>query len=93
MRSTTAAGLGLISAVSNRGELRWKMLDGAIKATMLIRFLHRLVRDAGRKVFLILDRLPFTAPLRCRDWLAGARRTSRCSTGRPTARSSTRMKG
>jgi hypothetical protein len=33
------------------------ILDGAIKAPTLIRFLERLVRDAGRKVFLILDRL------------------------------------
>jgi hypothetical protein len=47
-------GLGLISAVSNRGELRWKVLDGAIKAPVLICFLQRLIKDAGRKVFLIL---------------------------------------
>ena len=29
-------GLGLISEVSNRGELRWKVLDGAIKAPVLL---------------------------------------------------------
>ena len=52
------AGLGLISAVSNKGERRWMMLNGAIKAAILISFLARLVRAAGRKVFLILDRLP-----------------------------------
>ena len=34
------------------------VLDGAIKAPDLLRFLTRLVRDADRKVFLILDRLP-----------------------------------
>src|SRR3954467_7133147 len=65
------AGLGLISAVSNKGELRWMMLDGAIKATILIRFLSRLVRDAGRKVFLILDRLAVHRSAQVRDWLAG----------------------
>ena len=32
-------------------------LDGAITAAMLIIFLGRLIRDAGGKVFLILDRL------------------------------------
>ena len=52
------AGLGLISAVTNKGELRWMVLDGAVKAPSLIRFLARLVRDASGKVFLILDRLP-----------------------------------
>ncbi|MDI3308049.1 MAG: IS630 family transposase, partial [Acetobacteraceae bacterium] len=52
------AGLGLISAVTNKGELRWMVLDGAVTAPDLRRFLARLVRDAGQKVFLILDRLP-----------------------------------
>jgi hypothetical protein len=30
------------------------VLDGAIKAPVLICFLQRLIKDAGRKVFLIL---------------------------------------
>jgi transposase len=51
------AGLSLISAVANKGELRWMVVDGAVKAPDLIRFLRRLIRDARRKVFLILDRL------------------------------------
>lgn len=63
-------GLGLISAVSNRGELRWMMLDGAIKAPVLIGFLQRLIRDAQRKVFLILDRLPVHRAAAVRHWLA-----------------------
>jgi transposase len=62
--------LGLISAVSNRGELRWKVLDGAIKAPVLIGFLQRLIRDARRKVFLILDRLPVHRAAMVREWLA-----------------------
>ena len=64
-------GLGLISAVTNKGELRWMVLDGAIKALGLIRFLDRLVRDAGRKVCLILDRLPVHRSAKVRAWLAG----------------------
>ena len=63
-------GLGLISAVSNKGELRWMVLDGAIKAPVLIRFLQRLTREAQRKVFLILDRLPVHRAAAARDWLA-----------------------
>ena len=63
--------LGLISALTNRGELRWMVLDGAVKAPTLIRFLSRLVRDAGRKVFLILDRLPVHRAAPVRTWLAG----------------------
>ncbi len=64
------AGIGLISAVTNRGELRWMVLDGAVTAPALIRFLARLVRDAGRKVFLILDRLPIHRARSVRAWLA-----------------------
>jgi transposase len=65
------AGLGLISAVTNKGELRWMVLDGAVNAPTLIRFLGRLVRDAGRKVFLILDRLPVHRAATVRAWLDG----------------------
>jgi transposase len=64
------AGLGLISAVTNRGELRWMVLNGAVKAPSLIRFLGRLVREVGRKVFLILDRLPVHRSAQVRAWLA-----------------------
>ena len=64
------AGLGLISAVTNKGEVRWMVLDGAVKAPSLIRFLGRLVRDVGRKVFLILDRLPVHRSAQVRAWLA-----------------------
>ena len=39
---------GLISAVTNKGVLRWMMLERAINAVLLIDFLRRLVRDAGR---------------------------------------------
>ena len=64
-------GLGLISAVSNRGELRWMVLDGAIKAPVLIGFLQRRIRDGWRKVVLILDRLQVHQARLVRDWLAG----------------------
>ena len=65
------ANVGLVSAVTNRGEVRWMVLDGAIKAPTLIRFLERLVRDAGRKVFLILDRLQVHRAGLVRTWLSG----------------------
>jgi transposase len=64
------AGLSLISAVANRGELRWMVVDGAVNAPTLIRFLRRLIRDARRKVFLILDRLRVHRARLTRDWLA-----------------------
>jgi transposase len=64
------AGLSLISAVTNRGELRWMVVDGAVNAPTFIRFLERLIRDARCKVFLILDRLRVHRARLTRDWLA-----------------------
>ena len=64
------ARLGLISAVTNKGELRWMVLDGALKAPSLIRFLGRLIQDASGKVFLIWDNLPVHRSQAVRGWLA-----------------------
>jgi transposase len=67
------ANVGLISAVTNKGELRWMVLDRGITAALLITFLERLIRDAGCKVFLILDRLPVHRGRAVQDWLAERR--------------------
>src|ERR671916_1741640 len=42
------AGLSLLSAVANKGALRWMVVEGAVKAPDLVRFLRRLVREAAR---------------------------------------------
>src|ERR671932_400102 len=62
--------LSLVSAVANRGEVLWMVLAGAITAPKLIGFLQRLIRDACRKVFLILDNLPAHRAKLVREWLA-----------------------
>ncbi len=68
------ASVGLISAVTNRGELRWMVLESALTAPMLIRFLERLIREVPRKVFLILDNLPVHRSRAVQAWLAERRR-------------------
>jgi transposase len=65
------AGIGLISAISTKGVLRWMVLERAITATLLISFLARLIRDLEPKVFLILDRLAVHRSKTVRAWLAG----------------------
>ena len=37
--------------------MRWMCFQGGINAQLLIKFLKRLIKDAPRKVFLILDNL------------------------------------
>jgi transposase len=64
------ANIGVISAVTNKGELRWMVLHKAITAPVLISFLGRLIRDADCKVFLILDRLRVHRSRTVLDWLA-----------------------
>lgn len=48
-------GLSAISAVTSKGQMRRKAFGGAHNANILIDFLCWLVKDADRKVSLILD--------------------------------------
>jgi len=50
-------GRSIISAVSARGGMRWMIFKGALNVRLFKRFLTRLVKDAKRKVFLIVDNL------------------------------------
>jgi transposase len=63
-------GLSIISTVTNRGQMRWKIFDGALNADVLIDFLKRLVRDAERKVYLIVDNLRVHHSKPVKAWLA-----------------------
>ncbi len=49
--------LSMIATVTNQGKTRWMIIDEGFNADKLIEFLDALVKDAGRKVFLILDNL------------------------------------
>ena len=49
--------INMISAISNNGKLHFLLYSEAIDADRLIGFMEKLVHDAGRKVFLILDNL------------------------------------
>jgi len=63
-------GLSVISTVTNKGSMRWKIFEGALNAQILIDFMKRLVRDAGRKVYLILDNLRVHHSKLVKAWLA-----------------------
>ena len=49
--------LSLIPAVTNHGKVGFMIYPGGLRPKTLIRFMSRLIRDADRKVFLILDNL------------------------------------
>jgi transposase len=51
-------GMNLISAISPRGDFRFMTVDGRMNAERFIEFLKRLLHNAPRPVFLIVDRHP-----------------------------------
>lgn len=63
----TRQKLSMISTVTNQGKTRWMIIDGAFNSDRLIEFLEALVKDASRKVFLILDNLGVhhSKPVKC----------------------------
>ena len=60
----------MISAVSNRGLVRFMLYDGALNVDRFIAFLRRLVKDAGQKVFLIVDNLRVHHARKVKAWVA-----------------------
>jgi transposase len=59
-----------LSAVSNRGKLRFMLYKGNMNADRLIDFMGRLVRGSEKKVFLILDNLRVHHSRKAKAWLA-----------------------
>jgi len=60
----------MIAAVSNRGLMRFMLYKGALNATGFLAFLRRLIRDAGRKVVLIVDNLKVHKAGKVQAWVA-----------------------
>lgn len=63
-------GLSVISTVTNKGQMRWKIFAGALNADILIDFLRRLIKGQPRKLFLILDNLRVHHAKPVKAWLA-----------------------
>jgi len=62
--------LSLIAAVTNQGKVRFMIYPGGLSPERLIVFMQRLIKDARRKVFLILDNLNVHKAKTVREWLA-----------------------
>ena len=62
--------LSMIATVTNQGKTRWMIIDEAFDAEKLIEFLQALIKDASKKVFLILDNLRVHHSKPVKAWLA-----------------------
>jgi len=61
--------VSFLSTVTNRGKVRFMVLEGPLSAQILIRFLRRLIRDTNQRVFLILDNLNVHKAAKVRAWV------------------------
>jgi transposase len=59
----------MISSLTNRGKLRFMVYEGALNTTIFLNFLRRLIREAARKLFAILDNLPVHRARRVTAWV------------------------
>ena len=68
-RSAKRITRSMISAVSNRGQMRFMLYEGALNADRFIAFLRRLTKDAGQKVVLIVDNLKVHKAGKVQAWV------------------------
>lgn len=66
----TRQKLSMIATVTNKGVTRWMIIDDAFNSDKLIEFLGALIKDAGKKVFLILDNLRVHHSKPVKAWVA-----------------------
>src|SRR3954468_14117361 len=59
----------MISSLTNQGKLRFMIYEGALKAPIFLNFLQRLIREATRKLFVIVDNLPVHRAHRVTTWV------------------------
>jgi transposase len=70
VRTARRVTQSMISAVSNRGLMRFMLYDGALNVERFLAFLRRLVKDARQKVFLIVDNLRVHHAQKVAAWVA-----------------------
>ncbi|MCZ2148581.1 MAG: transposase [Bryobacterales bacterium] len=56
------ASVNMLSAINAKGEMRFMMTTGKLNAGVFVEFLKRLLHNAKRPVFLILDGRPVHRP-------------------------------
>ena len=62
-------GCNLISAMTNRGRLNFMVFKKRFHAGVFLEFLRRLVRQAGRKVYLIVNSHPVHRSGKVKRWV------------------------
>lgn len=61
--------ISMISAITNGGQARFMLYGKSMNSDLLIAFMKRLIKAAGRKVFLVLDNLRVHHCSAVKEWL------------------------
>ena len=61
--------VSMISTINNGGKVRFMMYRAAMNSELLIKFMTRLTKDVGRKVFLIMNNLRVHHSKKVTRWL------------------------
>ena len=67
--SAKRASINMISSITNQGKVRFMLYQETMNAKMFIKFIKQLLKDADRKIFLILDNLRVHHARVVKDWL------------------------
>ena len=59
----------MVSAMTNKGKVRFMLYRETMTSGVLIKFMSRLIKDSDRKVFLILDNLRVHHSKAVKEWL------------------------
>ena len=78
--------LSMISAISARGEIAFRIVEGSIDTERFIEFLEALVRDVSRKIFLVVDHLRVHHARKVKAWLQGKEKRIELAILPPTLR-------
>jgi transposase len=62
-------GCNMISTITNRGKLRFKLFTQRFDSAVMLDFLRRLIRSTSQKVFLIVDGHPVHRSRAVHQWL------------------------
>ena len=62
--------VNMLSTVTNQGKVRWMVYRDTLSSAVFIRFLARLIKDAARRVLLIVDNLKVHHSRPVKEWLA-----------------------
>lgn len=60
----------MIATVTNQGKTRWMVIDEAFNSDKLIEHLEALIKDNGKKVFLIFDNVRVHHSKPVKAWVA-----------------------